>query len=46
MRGAKAVGIKDDFHALGDAQLIEDAKQVILYRVLGKPQALRDLAIG
>ena len=45
MSGAQAVGVQDDFHTLRDAQLVEDAKQVILNGMLGKPQALRNLPI-
>jgi len=45
-RGAIAQGIKYDFHAAGNSQLVEDAKQIILHGVFGELQALRDFAVG
>src|SRR4029077_3964728 len=34
------------FHAIGNPELIKDAEEVILHRMLGKPQLLPDFSIG
>src|SRR5580700_1415270 len=34
------------FHAIGNSELIKDAEEVILHRVLGKSELLPDFSIG
>src|SRR6185437_7238304 len=39
-------GVEHQLHAAGNAQLVEDAEQVILYRVLAEVELAGDLAVG
>ncbi len=39
-------GVEDQFHAVGNPQLVEDSEQVFLHRMFAEPQFIRDVAVA